>query len=455
MVRTPTRNAAMFMTAAAVLAASLAGATGQDPPMADSPPSQATPLDERIDPAKVTETDPPPLPSQVVMPIPADFRLAESPTDVPISETHWDAAHAALARGLDYLLSVQDERGGWMTHIAAAPTDEPDMPSPISVAVTALAIKAMVQARPEIVNDERFHNAMRYIRQSQNDDGSFEGGALTNYVTSVVVMALSTADRDDFFIEIGEATDWLVHRQWDESEGLSDRQDWYGGAGYGNRGRPDLSNTQTMLDALYESGMSPDEPAFQRALAFVSRAQNLKATNSADWSGNDGGFVYTPANGGESFASEASGEGRYGEKIAVGQPRGLRSYGSMTYAGFKSMLYAGLSPDDPRVRAAFDWIRRHWTFDENPGLGEQGLFYYYHTMSRALRAAQQHTIIDAQEQNHNWREELIDALIARQQADGSWSNDADRWLEAEPVMATVYATLALAEALKPVLPSSP
>jgi hypothetical protein len=124
----------------------------------------------------------------------------------------------------------------------------------------------------------------------------------------------------------------------------------------------------------------------------------------------------------------------------------------MTYAGFKSMFHAGLSPDDLRVRAAFDWIRHHWTFDENPGLGQQGLYYYYHTMARALRAAQQDVITDIDGNSHNWREELIDALVARQRDDGSWVNSADRWLEGRPVMATVFAVLALEEALKPVVP---
>ena len=42
----------------------------------------------------------------------------------------------------------------------------------------------------------------------------------------------------------------------EESEGLDARKDWYGGAGYGTHGRPDMSNTQTMLEALYDAGLS-------------------------------------------------------------------------------------------------------------------------------------------------------------------------------------------------------
>ena len=40
----------------------------------------------------------------------------------------------------------------------------------------------------------------------------------------------------------------------------------------------------------------------------------------------------------------------------------------MTYAGLKSMMYAGLGKDDPRVKAAWGWIQKNYTVDENPGL---------------------------------------------------------------------------------------
>jgi squalene-hopene/tetraprenyl-beta-curcumene cyclase len=452
-----TLSHAALRRAAALIALGAAAASGQ--PQATEPDADPKgvyrqpqgPLDTRIDPTKVTEFDPPPLTEQVVLPVPPEFRIATQADRVPVSVDHFGAARKAIDDGIAYLKTMQGTTGGWLTEIRIAPTDQPDQPSPIAVAVTALVVKSMIQADPATMDDVRFHLALRFVRTAQRDDGAFEGGALTNYVTSMVVMALATIDRHDFHDELEDATAWLQVNQWDQTEGLGPRQDWFGGAGYGNQGRPDLSNTQTMLDALYEAGVSPDEPAAQRALSFISRAQNLQSTNKAAWAGNDGGFVYTPANGGESMASEAAGEGRGGEQITTGQPRSLRSYGSMTYAGFKSMLYAGLSPDDVRVRAAFDWVRRHWTFKENPGLGQQGLYYYYHTMARALRAAQQDVIEDIDGDPHNWREELIDALVARKRDDGSWQNSADRWLEGRPVMATVFAVLALEEALKPVL----
>ena len=236
------------------------------------------PLDTRIDPDKVTEYDPPPLPRQVILPMPPEFRLAAAPAEVPISPDHWERARAAIQRGLTYLRSSQQTNGGWLNDVRAAPTDQPDRPSPIAVAVTALAIKAIVQAEPESLGDPNFQNAVRFVRLAQRDDGSFEGGALTSYVTSAVAMALASIDHDDFRDELQIACRWLVRNQWDQGEGLSARQDWFGGAGYGGRRRPDLSNTQTMLDALHEAGMSPDEPAVQGHLRPMRLNHNAPAS---------------------------------------------------------------------------------------------------------------------------------------------------------------------------------
>jgi squalene-hopene/tetraprenyl-beta-curcumene cyclase len=145
---------------------------------------------------------------------------------------------------------------------------------------------------------------------------------------------------------------------------------------------------------------------------------------------NDGGFFYTVADGGESKAgNEPNG--------------GLRSYGSMTYAGLKSMIYAGLTEDDPRVKAAVGFLRQHYTLDSNPGMDQQGLFYYYHTMAKALDALGEDQFVDAAGKAHAWRVELSNKLKELQRADGSWVNDTTRWMEGDPNLVCGYALLAL------------
>ena len=275
-------------------------------------------------------------------------------------------------------------------------------------------------------------------------------GPLYTYMLSTITSGLASLQDPAYDDLVAEGVNALRRHQWDEGEGLLIEQDWFGGAGYGTRGRPDLSNTQMMLDAFYDAGVGPEDPAFQRAIVFLTRCQNLNATNPSEWAGSDGGFVYTAANGGESMASEADGHGRQGsDALEPGETRLLRSYGSMTYAGYKSLLYAGLGPDDPRVRAALNWVKSHWTFARNPGLGQQGYYYYLSTMARTLRASGIDTITTSNGREHVWRAEMAKALLSRQHEDGSWINTADRWLEGRRDLTTIYAVLALEEILKP------
>jgi len=147
----------------------------------------------------------------------------------------------------------------------------------------------------------------------------------------------------------------------------------------------------------------------------------------------DGGFIYTPSGGGESKVEEVTENG------------GLRSYGSMTYAGLKSMLYAGVEKDDIRVMAATEWIRKNYNLEQNPGMGYEGLYYYYHVFAKALDAIGQDTFEDAAGVKHDWRKELLEELARRQSTDGSFVNkSSERWMEGDPRLVTGYALLALA-----------
>ncbi len=115
----------------------------------------------------------------------------------------------------------------------------------------------------------------------------------------------------------------------------------------------------------------------------------------------------------------------------------------MTYAGLKSMLYAGVGPDDPRVKAAVEWIGKHYDLESNPGMGDAGQYYYYHTFAKALAAVGEETVVDEDGAKHDWRGELIVELASRQQEDGTWVNENSRWLEGDPNLVTGYALLAL------------
>lgn len=305
-------------------------------------------------------------------------------------------------------------------------------------AVTGLCVRAILEHRPQAISDPVIKRALTFLESKIQSDGGIytQGSKHRNYETSVAVGALIKANQDGQYDSVLDRAElFLKGLQWDEDEGASPKDPAYGGAGYGSHERPDLSNTSFLIDALRDLGNDANDQAIQKALLFVKRTQNLPGHGNDTPHANsvgDGGFYYTPAAGGESQAGETDGGG-------------LRSYGSMTYAGLKSMIYAGLSADDPRVIAAMNFIRKHYSLTENPGMGHAGQFYYYHTFAKSLNVAEIDILDDSDGKPHDWRSELGGQLIAMQQADGSWVNqENDRWMEGDRQLVTAYALLALA-----------
>jgi squalene-hopene/tetraprenyl-beta-curcumene cyclase len=269
----------------------------------------------------------------------------------------------------------------------------------------------------------------------QPDGGIYANGSrIKNYETCVNLLAFNAANVNHKYDKVVKDADRFIRGlQVDGSDGRDKSNIEYGGVGYGNATRPDLSNTAFLIDALHAAGAAADDEALQKALVFVSRCQNLETEhNTTPFAAKnpDGGFYYTPAAGGQNPA----------EKTPDG---GLRSYGSMTYAGLKSMIFAGVGPDDPRVQAAIGWLKKNYSLETNPGMGDNGLYYYYHTFAKALDALGQETFEDADGVKHEWRKELADELVRRQQPDGSWINTNSRWLEGDANLVTGYALLTL------------
>jgi squalene-hopene/tetraprenyl-beta-curcumene cyclase len=313
--------------------------------------------------------------------------------------------------------------------------------APAGPGVTAIVVTGIL-SQGRSPDDPVVEKALKYLEKFiQPDGGIYEPkNFYKNYETCLGLMAFSAANKqgknEKFAKIVKDAEKFLKEIQWDERQSQDQASAYYGGAGYGKSKRPDLSNTQFLLDALKTAGAGPDDPAVKKALIFVSRCQNLETENNTlpfASKNPDGGFYYTPAAGGTSQA---------GPPLPGG---GLRSYGSMTYAGLKSMIYAGVGPDDARVKAAYKWIQQNYDLKSNPGMSkpEEGLYYYYHTFAKALDAVGKPELVDAKGVKHDWRKELSAELISRQKANGSWANDADRWMEGDPNLVTAYSLLAL------------
>ncbi len=337
------------------------------------------------------------------------------------------AIKAAITKASNYLIEQGQAHDGSFSSQAGP-------------AVTALAVTALVKTGTP-VDAPVVQKAIGYLLKFRNDDGGIHPpeSPVANYETSIAMLALAACNKDGRYDkEIRAAEAFVKGLQWDDAEGHGPSDPSFGGAGYGRKNRPDLSNTSFLIEALRSVGTGADDPAIKRALVFVSRTQNLEGPDNTlpfPAKNPDGGFYYTPAAGGESQAGTTPGGG-------------LRSYGSMTYAGLKSMIFAGLTKDDPRVKAALSWLSKHYTFAENPGMGDAGLFYYFHTAAKALDVLGEESFTDAAGKAHSWRGELSDTILARQQPDGSWVNKNPRWMEGDPNLVTSYALLALSYCTK-------
>ncbi|MDX2131628.1 MAG: prenyltransferase/squalene oxidase repeat-containing protein [Planctomycetota bacterium] len=507
---------------------------------------------------------------------------------------HPDAA-ALASRTIEFLRSRQDPAsGGW--NVAPG--------RPVFPAITALVVQGML-ANGVDPADPAVARGVAFLLSRQQPDGGIYDSILPSYNTAISLAALARIPAPDAKLKdaIARAQTFLKGLQYgegavtrdgavDAAEAVDRSHPYYGGWGYGNHGRPDMSNTSFAVEALRVSGLPETDPAFRRALVFLQRCQMQHTApdgtviNDSPFAAGStqGGFIYatsinkdqvgsgqtnageiteslsgppglaarvrltkkegdkpvtltrdevrarvskaiadanTPAlrtigetcvitfnqgftgAGGSDFEIRCglTDEKLFGSLVAQaftdlsdapvevrkvahwqGESR-LRAYGSMTYSGFKSYLYAGLTPTDPRVIAAKDWIRRNYTLDENPGVGTDGLYYYLLVFARALGATGDDVVMTLPAQDvptarpadgrtpgspatpdssaspgnsaasgqaapRRWRDDLVARLATLAQPDGSMTPVDDRWMENDPVLISAYALNALGEARK-------
>ena len=341
----------------------------------------------------------------------------------------------SIARGNAWLLAQQKPDGSW---------DDGGLP-----ALTALALTALTQdpnRDPKAPWPDSLDKGYAWLLAQQKPDGGIYNKGLAVYNTATSVTALVSASREVYEPAIVRARKHLIDNQWDigqkkENDNFND-----GGIGYGSKNdHTDMSNTYLAIEALalskkvIEDGKHGEQPDldWDAAITFLSRCQNLEGSNDQNWASNDpknkGGFIYAP---GQSKAGE--------DKLPNGRTA-LRSYGSISYAGLLSLIYAKLSPSDPRVVALKEWLGRNYTVEENPGMGAQGQFYFYQTMAKALSAANISTLKLEDGTAADWRTDLAGKLLELQREDGSWVNPNGRWMESNPVLVTAYTVMSLAQ----------
>ncbi len=358
--------------------------------------------------------------------------------EIPLSVRR--EGEAALNRGMDWLIARQNEKGHWSS---------PDWPALTALPVWALSLSPRRES-------EAVNKGVDYLLSHAKENGAIyvppredvRGGGKPNYNTAIAMVALHLSGREDARPHVMRAREYIANTQHLEGDV------YFGGFGYDaetDRAYADLSNTYIAAEAMrltedVEDFRTEGERVdFNRAALadFVSRTQNRPESNNADWVSDHpddvGGFAYHP--------ESARGLTRVDEDGKVT----FRSFGSMTYAGMLSLIYADVDRNDPRVRSAADWSVRHWTVEENPGFGQEGYYYFMNVLTKSLAAFGQDILRREDGSEINWRLEVINRLTSLQRIDengnGYWVNENNRYWEGNPDLVTAYTLIALQVAL--------
>lgn len=321
----------------------------------------------------------------------------------------------AMNRGAAYVKAQQKADGTWENH-----------PGITAMVATAL-LRIPGRRDAELKTVEK---TLAYLRGLAKPDGGIYEKIIPHYITAVSMMTFAAAGlaQDKPLIEKGRR--YLADHLLDEGEGVKPDDKFYGGLGYGGTsdgGSADIISLEYGLRAMKEGGLAGDDPAWDKAIKFLQRTQNFSELNDQSWSTNDGGFIYYP---GYSQAGET------------------RSYGSATYAGIMSYAWSNVKKDDRRVQGVMKWVRDHYTVDENPGIGQKTVYYYYMVFAKALQAIGEPVIVDAKGVRHNWREDLAAKLIALQKPEGYWVNTDPAEMQDNKVLVTTFTLMAIEAALE-------
>lgn len=362
-----------------------------------------------------------------------------------------DRVREGQRTGADFLVRSQDKQGAWGITMPQKPGGEPVYHA--DVGITALSLYALAKCPDRARYQGPIDKGVAFLMTRRRPDGSFADpdGMLVNYKTSVALLALGEVDGKKYLKEIAGAKEAIVKSLNVEQADVRN----YGGAGYvpGEKGRgADLNNTVFAAEAIRraeELGIEVDPRIYEALETYVTRVQNLEMTNDA--LKEVGRAVRPEDKGGFAYRVEES-KANEGKPIVLADGRKIYpSYGSMTYAGLLSFIYARVAGDDPRVQAAWQWIEKNYTLDQNPGMavprnptkGQEGLYYYYHTFAKAGARYGKETLKDAKGVEHRWAEELGEKILSLQQEDGSWINEHDRWYEGSKPLVTSYILVAL------------
>ncbi|MCX8138843.1 MAG: hypothetical protein N3E46_04090 [Gemmataceae bacterium] len=372
---------------------------------------------------------------------------------------------AALRQAVMFLRQHQDQDGAWRSDLYAVFKD--------GSALTPLVLLALQHAYdvdpdlPDVL--PTLQRGYRFLARWSQPDGTLglkeDQLEYPVYTAALTLEVFSHATAQEMKPLRQGWVRYLLQRQLTEANGWKPEDDHYGGWGYcrlipykPEPGKFAPAHTESNLSATLFAlqGLAQaealDTATARKALVFIRRMQNWGSEVPSHV--RDGGFRFVPGDPVRNKAGLANPP--LSTSSASSQPAGpgFPSYGSMTADGYRALALChkvqATDPqlqDDARLRAAADWLLRHFQAAEHPGAyipdhaSNRNAVYYYYASSLARAFAEHRLVLPGQ---RHWAHELAQALLNQQKPDGRWENPLELVRENEPLVATAQAVIALA-----------
>ncbi len=352
------------------------------------------------------------------------------------TDTKKPAPQSVQGRALAYLFANQSKDGGWHSPNYGALKDGAAITCLVLYAVSHCDEKELSDYQDKIKNGVQFLlpqiKKYGYVRNKESPD-------YTNYSAAMLLVAdkkLGLGLSDEIRNQLAE---FLMNSQLDETHGYSKDHVDYGGwdlMGWSQVNRvsagSNISVSAATLEALVDAKDSDlKKQTFAKLKTWLPRCQNLAG---------DGGFHFHPEKD-----HDGNKAGWNDESRSI-----TNSYGTATCDGIRLLsmgesLFEDKKAFQERTSKAVQWLEKNHEvasvpgFTKEPSTGwELGLrYYYYFVLSKAASELSEMT-------RAKLGNEIRTILKKEQAADGSFSNPNNRMREDDPLIATSFCVIALA-----------
>jgi hypothetical protein len=341
-----------------------------------------------------------------------------------------DKTREATKNALAWLAEQQNADGSWSAGRTGA--------YPNNTAITAYAMLAFM-SQGHVPGQGKYGpnvaRGARFLIAAQTEDGYIIGRAGNMYCHGMATLALSelwgmTGD-DTLKPVVKKAVDLIRRSQWDYT-----RRDGEKAGGWRYEPRPsgaDISVTIMQVMALrsaYNGGLDVPPEVVEKALNYVEDCFLLLEKNPNNAEKSVGGFTYQPGSGQTGFARTAAG-------VCI-----LELFDNPNVADEKGK--ARRERRQLMIRQGINYLKDHEKYDRNNHYTFYGHYYAVHSLH--LFAGQGET---EEKRDESWKEwdrwyrTVRDTLLKVQLPNGSWDNRVMDPTSPGPVYQTSISVLVL------------